>query len=120
VQQGPSRIGAARLALGYDSGVNKGRPGWPPRHAEASAAVAATRRRRDEPGRHPAGRPRPELPSRLSCSRRRKCAGGRHMRSGALMPSRPSPWCSVRAVSRQSASRLLRTGSSALSTGQAS
>lgn len=43
-----------------------------------------------------------------------------HMRSGAVIPSRPSPWLRVRAVSWHSASRLSRTGSCALSTGQAS
>ena len=52
------------------------------------------------------------------CRRRHPRPGRGHMGCGAAMPSRSRPSASVRAVRSHSASRLLRVGSSARSTGQ--
>ena len=79
------------------------------------------------PGRdRPTTRPAPSPRSRPSTCRGRcsppssNCCwrSPGYIRSGAAIPSRPSPSCRVAAASRHSASRLARTSSGAESTGQ--
>ena len=115
----------------------RGTPWWrrPPadsrtrRRPHDTARAGAPRRTRTAVCRTP---PRDLGPSsrRSRASRRRRVRPSRgaavpgarssHIASGAWMPSSPRPWASVRPVTSHSASRLVRTGSSARITGQCS